>query len=194
MPKTILGYEPAAIGAMLQGIVPLLVFLHWWHLSGAQLGLISTGVAALTAAYVAFSTQHQTLAVVLGVIQAGIALAAGFGAGLSNEQSAAIIGAAGVIFGFFNRQVTVPKAKIRAAAALYSQTAMGAPVAYSGTTTGTARATYSGTVTGSPQSASVPVAAAVTRPATVEPKPARDAKGHFAKKQAAETPPEHMMS
>lgn len=116
LPTRIFGYEPAAIGALLQGLLPLLVFVHWIHLSSVQLGLLAAASSAIVALYVAVSTVHTTLAVIVGVVQAGIALAVGFGAGISGQEAAAIIGATGIIFGFFNRQATVPLAKRRAVA------------------------------------------------------------------------------
>lgn len=172
LPTRILGFEPAVIGAALQGIIPLLVFVSWWHISGEQLSLLSTGVAAVVAAYVALSTQHATLAVVLGVFQAGIAIATGFGAGISNEQQAAIIGGVGVFFGILNRTQTTPIAKVKAAAALgveYGQTVLGEPIRMT--------VTNSGGILGSHQPSNVQL---------------RDAKGHFAKKGSV--PPEHNVS
>lgn len=108
------GREPAALAGVLQAFVALALASNVVNLSGDQVGLGMAFVAAGAGGFVAWRTKHVTLAILVGLANAAVALGAGFGLALPAGQTAAAIGVITVLFGFFNRTQTSPAVPDRA--------------------------------------------------------------------------------
>jgi hypothetical protein len=105
----IFGYEPAAWAGALQGVLGVLVVFNVFSLTADQSTLIQAASAALFAAVAAFLTKKVNLAVVVGAVQAVLALLVGFGiSGLSDTTTAALIAAIQIGLAGFLRQNTEP--------------------------------------------------------------------------------------
>lgn len=89
--------EPTAAAAIIQAVVPALVFFHAVGLSDIQLGIIAAAISAVLLVVVAFFTHHPTYTVMVGAVQALVALGGAFGAHVSAHDLAVIIFAVGVI-------------------------------------------------------------------------------------------------
>lgn len=101
------GREPAAlitlVGAAIN--VGLAFGLPW---TPEQVSLVNAAVSALIGLAIAWFTKDGLLAVTLGVMQALLSVAVGFGLSLTDDQQAAFIAFLNVFAGIFNRQTTSP--------------------------------------------------------------------------------------
>jgi len=104
----IFGYEPAAWAGALQGVLGVLVVLGVGGLTADQSTLVQAASAALFALVTAFLTKKVNLAVVVGGVQAVMALLVGFGLHLDPDVQAALIAALQVALAGFLRQNTEP--------------------------------------------------------------------------------------
>lgn len=104
----IFGYEPAAWAGVLQGVLGVLVVFNVFGLTADQSTLIQAASAAVFAAVTAFLTKKVNLAVVVAAVQAIVALLVGFGLGLDDTTTAALIAALQVALAGFLRQNTEP--------------------------------------------------------------------------------------
>jgi hypothetical protein len=172
MPTKILGYEPVALIGV--AMAALAFALTLTSLDTNTQGVIMAAAVAVGGLWGAWATQDRLLGALIAVVKTGAVLLATLHYSFSETSQAALISAITIgVSMLFHRQVTTPLAKIQdaaAAGALYGNTAYGGVI----------------TVT-NPGSISPSAAKAAARAAG----PARDAKGHFAKKG---TPPEHSVS
>ena len=105
----IFGREPALVAGFIKAML-VLVTAFWVIMTPEQIGLINGVVAAVLAVYVAYVT-HQTLASgLLGLTDAAIALAVGYGAHLSPEQTGAVIAFVTIAIAMYNRTQVTPVA------------------------------------------------------------------------------------
>lgn len=106
----IFGYEPAAWAGVLQALLgALLVFNVVPGLTADTSTLIQAAAGALFALGMAFYTKKVNLAVVVGAVQALVAVLVGFGLHIGTpDQTAAIIAAAQLALAGFLRQNTEP--------------------------------------------------------------------------------------
>jgi hypothetical protein len=111
------GREPAAWAGLLAISVKLL-FAFVVHLDGDHQALANAVVAALAGLFVALVTHDGVSAAILGVAQALLALAVGYGLKWSPDQQAVVMSAASAVLAMFVRsQVTAPVPAPPAAAA-----------------------------------------------------------------------------
>jgi len=89
-----------------------LMAAFWWHVSDDQQAILNAGATAVAAAVVAIWVKRDgQLPAALGVIQALLAIAVGFGAHLSAENQAIIMSFVGTAAAIFIRtQVVAPVA------------------------------------------------------------------------------------
>lgn len=103
------GKEPAAIvGFITAALTVLAAYQDVVSLTPHQVAAVGGALSALGALIIAARTQHTTLAVVLGLFKALVALGAAYSLTLSPEQTAAVIGLLTFGFDLFNRQSTSP--------------------------------------------------------------------------------------
>jgi hypothetical protein len=106
--KRVFGREPAAWAGLLAVSVKLL-FAFVVHLNGDHQALANALVAALAGLFVAMVTHDGVSAAILGVAQALLALAVGYGLKWSPDQQAVVMSAASAVLAMFVRsQVTAP--------------------------------------------------------------------------------------
>lgn len=105
-----LGGEPVTLTTALQALLAALVAWNTFDLSQEQAGLIMAVAAAVIAVYRAWVTRDTILSVGLGAVSAIIALAAGYGYVLTDNQMAAVTGLAAVIIGLVQQHRTEPLA------------------------------------------------------------------------------------
>jgi hypothetical protein len=102
------GREPAML-AMLCGITIKLISAFWLHLSTGQQSLLNAAVAAAIGVMVAYATSDGYSAAILGLAQALIALAIGFGLHVDADTQALIMSFISIAVAMFTRtQVTAP--------------------------------------------------------------------------------------
>lgn len=94
--------EPTMAAAFLTGVLPLLIIFHASWLTATQVGAIGAAIAAVLMMAVAFLTHHPALTVVMGALQAAVALVAAYGLHVSAQDEAIIVGVIGVIAHSFN--------------------------------------------------------------------------------------------
>jgi hypothetical protein len=105
--------EPAAIvGFVTAALTVLAAYQNVVSLTPYQVAAVGAALSALGALIIAVRTKHTTLAVVLGLFKALVALGAAYSLSLSPEQTAAVIGLLTFGFDLFNRQVTSPAAAL----------------------------------------------------------------------------------
>jgi hypothetical protein len=106
----IFGYEPAAWAGVLQALLgALLVFNVVPGLTADTSTLIQAAAGALFALGMAFYTKKVNLAVVVGAVQATVAVLVGFGLHIGTpDQTVALIAAAQLALAGFLRQNTEP--------------------------------------------------------------------------------------
>jgi hypothetical protein len=106
--KRVFGREPAAWAGLLAISIKLL-FAFVVHLDGDHQALANALVAALAGLFVAVVTHDGVSAAILGVAQALLALAVGYGLKWSPDQQAVVMSAASAVLAMFVRsQVTAP--------------------------------------------------------------------------------------
>lgn len=109
----ILGREPA-LWLALVAVITQTISAFWAHVSTDQQAVINATAAALVGLIVAVTVHDGIGAGVLGLVQAGLALAVGFGLHWSPEQQATVLSLASAAVAMWTRtQVT---AKVSAAA------------------------------------------------------------------------------
>lgn len=107
----IFGYEPAAWAGVLQGVLGFLVVLNVFGLDDTKSVLLQAASGAVFALFTAVFTKKVNLAVVVGALQAVLALLVGFGIGadhLDSATQAALITFVQVALAGFLRQNTEP--------------------------------------------------------------------------------------
>lgn len=109
----IFGREPAAILALVAVLVKL-GSAFWWHASVLEQARVNTLAAAVVAVIIAFAVHDGYGAAILGLAQAALAAAVGFGLHWSADQQALTLSFVTVLLSMWTRtQVT---AKISASA------------------------------------------------------------------------------
>lgn len=102
------GREPALWLALVASAVKL-ASAYWLHLSVDQQSLVNALAAAVVGLVVAKIVHDGASAALLGVAQAGLALAVGLGLHMPADEQATIMTAVGVVVAMFVRtQVTAP--------------------------------------------------------------------------------------
>jgi hypothetical protein len=104
----IFGYEPAAWAGALQGVLGVLVVLNVFGIDADKSTLLQAGSAAVFALVTAYLTKKVNLAVVVGAVQAVLAILVGFGLHLDADVQAALIAALQLGLAGFLRQNTEP--------------------------------------------------------------------------------------
>jgi hypothetical protein len=104
----IFGYEPAAWAGVLQGVLGVLVVFNVFGLSADLATGLQAAAGAAFALYTAYATKRVNLAVVVGAVQALMALLVGFGLDLQPDVQAAVIAGVQVALAGFLRQNTEP--------------------------------------------------------------------------------------
>lgn len=100
----ILGHEPAAIVALVETFLVLLVTFGAFGLTTDQAGGIVAVVSAGLALVVAYATKRTTPSLVVGLAKAVLIATATFGFALSAEQQSAVIAFLAIGAGLFIRQ------------------------------------------------------------------------------------------
>ena len=100
--------EPASLAGLAEAVLALLLSLSMLGLSNERVGLIMGVVTALAAVYTAYVTKETLLAVLVQLVKASAALAAGYGFELNPATTAAIIAIVTVVAGFYQRTQTSP--------------------------------------------------------------------------------------
>lgn len=103
--------EPAVIAGVVSAALAVLLSFGVPGLTVETVALIMTFVNAALALYVAWKTNATSLALILGVVNAGFALASGYGFDLSEAQQGALIGLMSVVIGMFLRTQVTPLPK-----------------------------------------------------------------------------------
>lgn len=103
--------EPAVIAGTISAALAVLLSFGVPGLSVETVALIMTLVNAVLGLYVAWKVHATSLALVLGVVNAGFALASGYGFDLSQGQQAALLGLLSVVIGMFIRTQATPLAQ-----------------------------------------------------------------------------------
>lgn len=112
-PITILGREPAAWVGLIEAALALLVLLPFAQRFGLtpEWGvLVMAVVSAAAGVYTAWATKDTALGAILGLVKAGIGLAAFYQLELDPGQQAAVVAFTAVVVGFFQRTQTTPVA------------------------------------------------------------------------------------
>jgi hypothetical protein len=108
---TIFGREPAAWLGLIEAALALFVAFPIAQRAGIDSTFVVLFMAVVSAAfgvYTAFATKDQALGYIVGLVKAGIALAAYFRLELSPEQTALVVAFVAVAVGFFQRSQTSP--------------------------------------------------------------------------------------
>lgn len=109
---TIFGREPAAVAALVQGVLALAVsfgLLAGVGIKGqVELAIVMGVVIAVLDVFVAYVTRATLLGVCVGLIKALIALGAVYGLTLTVEQTGALIAFLTVSLGLYQRTQTSP--------------------------------------------------------------------------------------
>lgn len=100
--------EPAALIGLISGVLSLLLSLNLFGLTNENVGLIMGVVTAAFGVYTAWKTKDTLLGVIVGFVNSGFALVAGYGFELSPATTAAAIAIVAVVVGFFQRTQTAP--------------------------------------------------------------------------------------
>lgn len=104
----IFGREPAVWIGLIGGALTLLVSMGVLDFTNEQTALSMAAVSAVFGVITAYLTKDTMLGVLVGLTEAVIALAVGFGASLSPELTASIIAFVNVAVAFFQRTQTSP--------------------------------------------------------------------------------------
>ncbi len=109
MNAVIAAREPAIL-ATLVGVIVKLVSAFIVDLNVAQQSLLNAAVAAFVGLIIAAATHDGISAALLGLVQAAIALAIGFGLHIDPDSQALIMSSIATIIGMYERtQVTAPE-------------------------------------------------------------------------------------
>lgn len=100
--------DPAAYVAALEAFLVLAISWGWFGLTEDKLPLIMAVASGLLGVVTAILTKRTGFAVAIGLVKSSIALLAGYGLLLTDNQSTAIIGLSVVVLGFFNWTQTSP--------------------------------------------------------------------------------------
>lgn len=103
----IFGREPAAWIGLIEGILTLLMAFAI-GVSQETFGPIMAVVVALGGAYTAWATRDTMLGAVTGLAKSLLVLLAVYGLTLTDQQTAAIMGAVSLVVGFWQRTQTSP--------------------------------------------------------------------------------------
>jgi hypothetical protein len=100
--------DPAAYIAALEAFLVLAVSWGWFGLTEDKLPLIMAVASGLLGVVTAILTKRAGFSIAIGLVKSTIALLAGYGLLLTDNQSTAIIGLSVVVLGFFNWQNNSP--------------------------------------------------------------------------------------
>ncbi|MEV6413836.1 hypothetical protein [Kribbella sp. NPDC051718] len=103
--------DPAAYVTALEAFLILAISWGWFGLTEDKLPLIMAVASGLLGVVTAILTKRTGFALAIGLVKSTIALLAGYGLLLTDNQTTAIIGAAVVLLGFFNWTQTEPAEK-----------------------------------------------------------------------------------
>lgn len=106
----VFGREPAAWLGLLSGVLALFLSLDQFGLTGETVGLIMAFATAAFGVYTAWATKDTMLGVIVGLVNATVALFAGYGLELSADTTAAVVALVTVAVGFYQRTQTSPLA------------------------------------------------------------------------------------
>lgn len=104
---TIFGREPAAWVGLIEGLL-MIALAFGLGIGQDTFGPIMAVVTALGGGYVAWATRDHLLGAALALTKAVIALVVVYGAALTDEQTAAIVGMVSLVVGFWQRTQTTP--------------------------------------------------------------------------------------
>lgn len=108
----IFGREPVVVANAIEGSLALVLAFHWLDFIGLDsaedMAVVMAVVSSAMGLYIAYVTKDTLLGALTGFIKAVIVLAAVFGYDLSAQQTAAIIGAATMVFAVWHRTQTGP--------------------------------------------------------------------------------------
>src|SRR5437879_2887387 len=105
---TFLRRDPAAYITLVQGVVGLALAWHLFGLTETLVPLIIAVVNGLAGVVVAILTKRTGFSIAIGLVQAVIALMAGYGLTLTADQTNGVIFLATLVLGFFNWQNNSP--------------------------------------------------------------------------------------
>lgn len=100
--------DPAAYIAALEAFLVLAISWGWFGLTEDKLPLIMAVASGALGVVTAILTKRTGFAVAIGLVKSVIALLAGYGLVLTDNQTTAIIGMSVVVLGFFNWTQTEP--------------------------------------------------------------------------------------
>ena len=100
--------DPAAYIAALEAFLVLAISWGWFGLTEDKLPLIMAVASGALGVVTAILTKRTGFAVAIGLVKSVIALLAGYGLLLTDNQTTAIIGLSVVALGFFNWTATSP--------------------------------------------------------------------------------------
>lgn len=100
--------DPAAYIAALEAFLVLAISWGWFGLTEDKLPLIMAVASGVLGVVTAILTKRTGFAVAIGLVKSVIALLAGYGLMLTDNQTTAIIGLSVVVLGFFNWTQTSP--------------------------------------------------------------------------------------
>ena len=104
--------EPTIVVQTVQALLAFLVGFEVFSLTDTQTGVLLTLTSAVTGFVLALSVRPFQWPVVTGLVQAGIAALAAFGAELDPSQVAAIYGLTAVLGAWIVRQKVTPETKL----------------------------------------------------------------------------------
>lgn len=110
---TIFGRYPAFWTGLIEAILALVLTLHIFNISEDTLGVIMAVVTAAFSFYVAWVTNHDLLAVGVGLAKSVLILATTFGLDIAMDTQTAIITLVTIGLGAFNHTQTSPAPKTR---------------------------------------------------------------------------------
>lgn len=94
--------DPAAYITLIQAVLALALAWGLFGLTEARVPLIMAVVNGLFGVVTAILTKRTGFSIAIGLVQAVIALAAGYGATLTDDKANAVILISTVVLGFFN--------------------------------------------------------------------------------------------
>jgi hypothetical protein len=103
--------EPAFYVGLIQAVLVLLLSFGIPGLNDVTVPLIMAVVSAVLGVYTAYVTRDTMLAAGVALLNAAVALAAGYGFALDPAQTAAIIALASILLGAWQRGQTTPLAQ-----------------------------------------------------------------------------------
>jgi hypothetical protein len=93
--------DPAAYITLVQGMLALALAWHLFGLTDVRVPLIMAVVNGLAGVATAILTKRTGFAIAIGLVQAVVALMAGYGLSLTGDQTTGVIFLSTIVLGFF---------------------------------------------------------------------------------------------